>query len=58
VILRKIKRAEQATRREVDDTSDIEADPDADSSLVVGRSTNIKKEKGQHLRRLEDIDDD
>ncbi|KAL2018276.1 hypothetical protein VTK56DRAFT_1030 [Thermocarpiscus australiensis] len=58
VILRKVKRAEQAARRGVDDTSDIEEDADGDSSLIVGRSTKIKKERDRPRRQLEDIDDD
>ncbi|KXX83413.1 E3 SUMO-protein ligase nse2 [Madurella mycetomatis] len=58
VILRKIKRAQQASRREFDDTSDIEPDTEADSSLVIGNSTKVKKERAESRRRLEGIDDD
>jgi hypothetical protein len=55
VVLRKIKRADQAARRGVDDTSDIEAEEDGNSSVIIGRSTNIKKER--RPRRMEDINE-
>ncbi|KAK4235476.1 zinc-finger of the MIZ type in Nse subunit-domain-containing protein [Achaetomium macrosporum] len=64
VILRKVKRAEEAARRGVDDTSDIEPEEDGDSSLVVGQSANIgksskvKKERDRLRRGMEDIDED
>ncbi|GAB1315753.1 Zinc-finger of the MIZ type in Nse subunit-domain-containing protein [Madurella fahalii] len=58
VILRKIKRAQLASRRELDDTSDTESDTEADSSLIVGDATKIKKERGGSRHRLDDIDDD
>ena len=55
-MLRKIKRAaEAATRRGVDDTSDIE--PEDDASMIIGTSTNIKKERSR-ARQMEDIDED
>ena len=54
VILRKLKRAAQAANRGVDDTSDIEPDEDGDSSVIIGRSINIKKER--RPRRMEEID--
>ncbi|KAK4105224.1 hypothetical protein N658DRAFT_512727 [Parathielavia hyrcaniae] len=58
VIQRKVKRAEEAARRRgVDDTSDIEPEDDDDSSMIVGRSTHIKKEIARP-RRMEEIDPD
>jgi hypothetical protein len=57
VILRKVKRAAEAARRGVDDTSDIEPEDD-DSSMIVGKSTNIKKERDRPRRRMEEIDAD
>lgn len=56
--MRKVKRAQQAARRGVDDTSDIEPEGDEDSSMIVGSTTNVKKEKDQSHRRIEDIDED
>ncbi|KAG7286145.1 hypothetical protein NEMBOFW57_008448 [Staphylotrichum longicolle] len=58
VVLRKVKRAAEAARRGVDDTSDIEPEEDADASIIIGKSTNIKKEKDRSGRRLDDIDQD
>lgn len=59
MILRKLKRAaEAATRRGVDDTSDIEPDEDADASMIIGKSTNIKNERSRARHRVEDIDDE
>ncbi|KAK4150887.1 zinc-finger of the MIZ type in Nse subunit-domain-containing protein [Chaetomidium leptoderma] len=58
VVLRKVKRAEAASRRGVDDTSDIEPEDDDDSSMLVGKSTNIKKERDRPRRRMEEIDQD
>jgi hypothetical protein len=64
VILRKVRRVEEAARRGVDDTSDVEPEEDGDSSLVVGKSANIgrssklKKEKDRTHRGMEDIDED
>ncbi|KAK4128490.1 hypothetical protein N657DRAFT_563728 [Parathielavia appendiculata] len=56
VIQRKVKRAEEAARRRgVDYTSDIEPEEDDDSSMIVGKSTTIKKEKARP-RRMEEID--
>ncbi|KAK3292785.1 zinc-finger of the MIZ type in Nse subunit-domain-containing protein [Chaetomium fimeti] len=57
VVLRKVKRAAEAARRGVDDTSDIEAEDD-DSSMIVGKSINIKKERARSQRRMEEIDAD
>ncbi len=58
VVLRKIKRAAEAARRGVDDTSDIEPEEE-DASMIIGKSTNnIKKEKDRPRRRMEDIDPD
>ncbi|KAL2170234.1 hypothetical protein VTG60DRAFT_5102 [Thermothelomyces hinnuleus] len=57
VILRKVKRAAEAARRGVDDTSDIEPEDD-DSSMIVGKSVNVKKEKDRSRRRMEEIDAD
>ncbi|KAL2256858.1 hypothetical protein VTK26DRAFT_1023 [Humicola hyalothermophila] len=54
VILRRIKRAEQAARRGDDDTSDIEPEEDVDTSVIIGRSISIKKER--RPRRMEEID--
>lgn len=58
VILRKVKRAEAAARRGADDTSDIEPEDDDDSSMIVGKFTNIKKERDRPRRRMEEIDQD
>ncbi|KAK3303508.1 zinc-finger of the MIZ type in Nse subunit-domain-containing protein [Chaetomium strumarium] len=64
VILRKVRRAEEAARRGLDDTSDIEPEEDGDSSLVVGKSANVgksskvKNEKDRIRRGMEDIDED
>ncbi|KAK4190923.1 E3 SUMO-protein ligase nse2 [Podospora australis] len=44
VIMRKVKRAEQAAREDVAATSDAEEE-DIDASIVMGRATNIKKEQ-------------
>jgi hypothetical protein len=58
-MLRKIKRAEEAARRRgVDDTSDIEPEEDDDSSMVIGKSTNVKKERDRPRRRMEEIEPD
>ncbi|KAL1841658.1 hypothetical protein VTJ49DRAFT_6764 [Mycothermus thermophilus] len=56
VMLRKIKRAEEAANRGVDNTSDIEPEDEDDSSLIVGRTTHIKKEKDRPRRRMEELD--
>jgi E3 SUMO-protein ligase NSE2 len=58
VVLRKVKRAAEAARRGVDDTSDIEPEENDDSSMIVGKSTNIKKERDRSRRRMEEIDAD
>ncbi|SPQ23190.1 ea4b001e-6d9f-432d-9a22-0313b30fdd3f [Thermothielavioides terrestris] len=59
VVLRKVKRAEQAARRGEADTSDIEPEEeDVDSSVVIGPSTQLKKERDRSRRRMEEIDDD
>lgn len=58
VVLRKVKRAAEAARRGVDDTSDIEPEEDADASIIIGKSTNIKKERDRSGRRLDDMDQD
>jgi len=58
VVLRKVKRAAEAARRGVDDTSDIEPEEDADASIIIGRSTNIKKERDRPGRRFDEIDQD
>ena len=58
LILRKVKRAAEAARRRGDDyTSDIEPEDD-DSSMIVGKSTNIKRERDRPRRRMEEIDAD
>jgi hypothetical protein len=58
-MLRKIKRAEEAARRRgVDDTSDIEPEEDDGSSMVIGKSINIKKERDRPRRRMEEIEPD
>lgn len=41
----------------MDDTSDIEPEDD-DSSMIVGKSVNVKKEKDRSRRRMEEIDAD
>ncbi|KAK4229363.1 zinc-finger of the MIZ type in Nse subunit-domain-containing protein [Podospora fimiseda] len=45
VVLRKVKRAEQAARQDFNGTSDFEADDSNDDSVVVGRTKRIKKER-------------
>ncbi|KAK4134914.1 hypothetical protein BT67DRAFT_441351 [Trichocladium antarcticum] len=55
VVLRKIKRAEQAARRGVDDISDIEAEQDGDSNVIIGRASNMKNEK--RPRQMEEIEE-
>ncbi|KAK4463832.1 zinc-finger of the MIZ type in Nse subunit-domain-containing protein [Cladorrhinum samala] len=45
VVLRKVKRAEQAAKQDATATSDIEADDSDSGDLVIGRSRNIKKER-------------
>lgn len=57
MVLRKVKRAAEAARRDANDSSDIEAEDD-ESSMIVGKSINIKKERGQTRRRMEEIDAD
>ena len=57
VVLRKVKRAAEAARRGSDDTSDIEPDEDVDTSVVIGKSTNIKRERDRPRRRMEEIAD-
>ncbi|KAH6843082.1 zinc-finger of the MIZ type in Nse subunit-domain-containing protein [Chaetomium sp. MPI-CAGE-AT-0009] len=57
VVLRKVKRAAEAARRGADETSDIEPEED-DSSMIVGKSINIKKERVRSQRRMEEIDAD
>jgi len=59
--MRKMKRAEQAQRRGVEYTSDIEPEEDPDTSMVVEGSRNIKTEprgRGRPRRVAEDVDDD
>ncbi|KAK0742293.1 zinc-finger of the MIZ type in Nse subunit-domain-containing protein [Apiosordaria backusii] len=56
VMLRKIKRAAEAARQNVDATSDAEEDVDPDASMIVGRTNNIKKERNN--RQMEDIEED
>ncbi|KAJ9151354.1 E3 SUMO-protein ligase nse2 [Pleurostoma richardsiae] len=61
LIMRKMKRAEQAQRRGVEYTSDIEPEEDPDTSMVVEGSRNIKTEprgRGRPRRVAEDVDDD
>ncbi|KAL2132092.1 hypothetical protein VTI74DRAFT_4215 [Chaetomium olivicolor] len=56
VVLRKVKRAEQARNQGVDDTSDIEPEEeDGDTTLVIGHSS---KEKDRPRRQMEEIDED
>ena len=57
VVLRKVKRAAEAARRGSDGTSDIEPDEDGDASVVIGKSTNVKRERDRPRRRMEGIDD-
>ena len=57
VVLRKVKRAAEAARRGSDGTSDIEPDEDVDASVVIGKSTNVKRERDRPRRRVEGIDD-
>ena len=57
VVLRKVKRAAEAARRGSDGTSDIEPDEDVDASVVIGKSTNVKRERDRPRRRMEGIDD-
>ena len=45
MVLRKVKRAEQAAKQDATATSDIEADDSDSGDLVIGRSRNIKKER-------------
>ncbi|KAK4201068.1 zinc-finger of the MIZ type in Nse subunit-domain-containing protein [Triangularia verruculosa] len=59
VMLRKMKRLAEASRRNVDATSDASAseeDDDTDASMIVGRTNNIKRERNN--RHVEDIDED
>ncbi|KAL2264861.1 hypothetical protein VTJ83DRAFT_7371 [Remersonia thermophila] len=56
VMLRKIKRAEEAANRAIDNTSDIDPEDDDEPSLVIGRATHIKKEKDRARQRMEEID--
>ncbi|KAK3682606.1 zinc-finger of the MIZ type in Nse subunit-domain-containing protein [Podospora appendiculata] len=60
LILRKIKRAEQARLRNVDDTSDVEPDDNDGESLLIEkeRATNVKKERGRPRRAPNPIDDE
>ncbi|KAL2161982.1 hypothetical protein VTH06DRAFT_7767 [Thermothelomyces fergusii] len=57
VMLRKVKRAAEAARRGVDDTSDIEPE-DEETSMIVGKSVSVKKEKNRSRRPVEEIDAD
>ncbi|KAL2197787.1 zinc-finger of the MIZ type in Nse subunit-domain-containing protein [Corynascus similis CBS 632.67] len=57
VVLRKVKRAAEAARRGVEDTSDVEPE-DEDSSMIVGKSVTVKKEKDRSRRRMEEINAD
>ncbi|KAK4654847.1 hypothetical protein QC762_406970 [Podospora pseudocomata] len=59
VMLRKMKRVAEASRRNADATSDVEEeeeDDDPDASIVIGRTNNIKRERNN--RRVEDIEED
>ncbi|KAK3316164.1 zinc-finger of the MIZ type in Nse subunit-domain-containing protein [Apodospora peruviana] len=58
VMMRRVRRAEKEAQRNVDDTSDIEPDGEADESLLVGSSANLKREKGRPRRRHEEIKDE
>lgn len=58
MILRKVKRAEQAARRGVDDTSDVEPDEDGDDSVVIERTNRIKKERDPPRRQMEEIEEE
>ncbi|KAK3331982.1 zinc-finger of the MIZ type in Nse subunit-domain-containing protein [Cercophora scortea] len=60
LILRKIKRAEQARMRNVDDTSDVEPDDNDGESVLIEkeRATNVKRERGRHRRTPNPIDDE
>lgn len=61
VMLRKIKRTQQAARRGIGDTSDIEPEEDdGDASMVAGEARDIKKERVIRNRRwvAEDVEED
>lgn len=60
IMLRRIQRAENAARKNVDDTSDVEpdADADADQSVSFERSKQVKREGARSRRVAEDLDDD
>jgi len=57
-MLRRIQRAENAARQNVDDTSDVEPDADADQSISIERSKQVKREGARSRRVAEDLDDD
>ncbi|KAK0709779.1 zinc-finger of the MIZ type in Nse subunit-domain-containing protein [Lasiosphaeria miniovina] len=56
LVLRKLKRAEQAARRNNDDTSGLDSESDRNESVRVQSSTRVKKER-MH-RKVEDVEDD
>ncbi|KAK3381396.1 zinc-finger of the MIZ type in Nse subunit-domain-containing protein [Podospora didyma] len=58
LVLRKIKRAEEAARRDVDGTSDAEAHSGADESMIIQRTNNVKKERARSRQNVEDVEDD
>lgn len=58
VVLRKVKRAEQAAKRRGDDTSDAESEEDSDSDVVIGPSTGTRKEQTRPHRPMEEIEED
>lgn len=57
-MLRRIQRAENAARRNVDDTSDVEPDVDGDTSVSFDRSRRVKREKPRGRQAVDQGGDD
>ena len=56
---RKIQRSQKAAKENVDRTSDVEPDDDdGDESVYVGRSTQVKRERGRRRRVVDDVEDE
>ncbi|KAK3384541.1 zinc-finger of the MIZ type in Nse subunit-domain-containing protein [Lasiosphaeria ovina] len=56
LVLRKLKRAEQAAQRDDDDTSDLDFESDGDESMRVQTSTRVQKERMP--QKVEDVEDE
>jgi len=58
LVLRKLKRAEQAASRQTDDSDGEAVEDDPDASMTIQQSDGIKRERGRPRRQTEDVDDE